>query len=153
MITRPPYAVDVRRLNEFSALELYALLKLRVDIFVVEQECAYPELDGQDGAALHLRLMDGADILAAARVLPPIEGKEPRIGRVLVSPAHRGKGLGEALMKEALAVCAEQYPGSDIAISAQSYLLKFYSDLGFVAVSEEYVEDGIPHIDMVKAAR
>lgn len=152
MITQHPYAVDVRRLDKFSALELYALLKLRVDVFVVEQECAYPELDGQDGAALHLRLMQGEDILAAARILPPVEGKEPRIGRVVVSPAHRGKGFGEALMREAMAVCAERYPGCDIAISAQSYLLKFYAGLGFIAVSEEYVEDGIPHIDMVKAA-
>lgn len=152
MSDQSPYSVDVRKLDEFSARELYALLKLRVDVFVVEQECAYAELDGRDESALHLRLMQSGDLMAAARILPPADGNAPRIGRVVVSPDHRGKHLGHALMREALSLCHLHFPEWEIAISAQSYLLEFYSSLGFVRVSEEYVEDGIPHIDMVRSA-
>ena len=152
MISHPSYAVDVRSLDEFSARELYALLKLRVDVFVVEQACAYEELDGNDDGALHLRVMQGSDLMAAARILPPADGKNTRIGRVVVSPHHRGKRLGEAVMREALAVCADRFPGIDVEISAQSHLQHFYGALGFAVISEEYVEDGIPHVDMVRSS-
>lgn len=152
MTGQTPYTVDVRKLDEFSARELYALLKLRVDVFVVEQNCPYGELDGKDDTALHLRLMQCDELMAAARILPPLGGNALRIGRVVVSPAHRGKHLGQSLMKEALTICHLHFPEQDVAISAQSYLLDFYTSLGFVPVSEEYVEDGIPHIDMVKSA-
>lgn len=143
------YSVDLRRLDAFSALELYALLRLRVDVFVVEQDCAYPELDGKDAAALHLRLLIDGENAAYARLWQP-EGKPPRIGRVLVAPAHRGKRLGEALMREAIKACETHFPGSPIALSAQSHLERFYRSLGFSPTSEEYVEDGIPHIDMLR---
>lgn len=152
MITSQPYTVDVRRLNEFSAIELYAMLKLRVDVFVVEQECPYPELDGNDVNCLHLRLMDGNELLACARLWRPSNEVLPRIGRVAVSPDHRGKKLGEALMREAIIACEREYPGEAIEISAQSHLQRFYGSLGFTATSEEYVEDGIPHVDMIRAA-
>lgn len=146
-----PYRVDVRGLEEFPALELYEMLKLRVDVFVVEQDCAYPELDGKDREALHLRLLDGQELLACARLWQP-HGTPPRIGRVAVSPAHRGKRLGEALIREAIAECETRFAGQPIAISAQSHLQEFYRGLGFLVTSEEYVEDGIPHIDMERAA-
>lgn len=146
-----PYKADVRRTDEFSAVELYALLKLRVDVFIVEQKCPYPELDGRDLDALHLRLLAGSEILAAARILPPGETRaSPRIGRVVVSPVHRGKRLGEAVVREAIATCEQLFPHAPIALSAQSHLKRFYESFGFSPVSEEYLEDGIPHIDMVR---
>ena len=146
-MTTPAYGIDVRRLDAFSAVELYALLKLRVDVFVVEQACAYPELDGKDGEALHLRLLIDGEAAAYARLWRPA-GKPPRIGRVLVSPGHRGKRLGDALMREAIRACETHFPGEPIALSAQSHLERFYASLGFEPTSPEYVEDGIPHIDM-----
>ncbi len=108
-MTANAYRVDVRRMDAFSAVELYALLKLRVEVFVVEQECPYPDLDGRDLDALHLRLLAGAELVAAARILPPNRTNDPaRIGRVVVSPAHRGKRIGEAVMREAIAACEHQ---------------------------------------------
>lgn len=146
-MTATAYGVDVRRMESFSAVELYALLKLRVDVFVVEQACPYPELDGKDADALHLRLLVDGETAAYARIWRP-ENAAPRIGRVLVSPDHRGKKLGEALMREAIGACETRFPGMPIELSAQSYLQQFYRSLGFSPTSEEYVEDGIPHIDM-----
>ncbi|MGF9564077.1 GNAT family N-acetyltransferase [Neorhizobium sp. JUb45] len=150
MTTLPTYTTDVRRLEEFSAVDLYAMLKMRVDVFVVEQECAYPELDGNDPDCLHLRLFEGKDLLACARVWRPSPDVLPRIGRVAVSPNHRGKRLGDALMREAIIECEKIYPGEAIEISAQTHLQKFYGSFGFERTSEEYVEDGIPHVNMVR---
>lgn len=150
-MTTLPYTVDVRRMDEFSARELYALLKMRVDVFVVEQKCPYPELDGKDPQALHLRLHTGDDLIASARILRPVEATDPvKIGRVLVSPAHRGKKLGDALMREAITVCEQQFSTHAIALSAQSHLQLFYQSFGFAPTSDEYFEDGIPHIDMLR---
>lgn len=152
-ITMPAlsYRVDVRRMDEFSAPELYRLLKLRVDVFVVEQKCPYPELDGKDADALHLRLLHDEDLLASVRIFAPASGGEAaKIGRVVVSPAHRGKRLGEAVMREALDTCERMFPGHPTALSAQHHLEKFYASLGFITVSDVYDEDGIPHIDMVR---
>lgn len=151
MTAAPAYSVDVRRMDAFSAAELYALLKLRVDVFVVEQACAYPELDGWDEEALHLRLLVGGDTAGYARLFRP-NGEPPRIGRVVVAPGYRGKGLGEVLMREAIGACEAHFPGAPIALSAQSHLEGFYRALGFAPTSEEYVEDGIPHIDMLRPA-
>lgn len=143
------YRVDVRTLDEFPPRELYTMLKLRTDIFIVEQKCPYPELDGADPDTLHLRLLSGGELLASARIGKPSEGGGPTvIGRVVVSPRHRGKRLGDALMKEAIAACERLFSNHPIALSAQSHLQRFYETFGFVAVSEEYLEDDIPHIDM-----
>ena len=145
------YRVDVRRADELSAREFYALLKLRVDVFVVEQKCAYPELDGKDMDALHLRFLAGDELIAAARILPPSGADSPaRIGRVVVSPAHRGRRLGGKLMQEAIAACERLFPATPVALSAQSHLVRFYESLGFSPTSEVYLEDDIPHIDMVR---
>ncbi|TCU11963.1 ElaA protein [Rhizobium sullae] len=151
MIPAANYRVDVRGINELSANELYDLLKMRVDVFVVEQNCPYPELDGKDADALHLRLMDGAQLLASARILKPHRPEDAtKIGRVVVSPSHRGKRLGEALVKEAVLACERLLPANPIALSAQGHLRRFYESFGFAATSEEYLEDGIPHIDMIR---
>ncbi|NVP55836.1 GNAT family N-acetyltransferase [Mycoplana rhizolycopersici] len=145
-----PYKVDVRRLDAFSARDLYAMLKLRVDVFVVEQNCPYPELDGNDPACLHLRLLDGDELLACARLWRPTPDAHPRIGRVAVSPDHRGRRLGEALMREAVGECQKAYPNEAIELSAQSHLQRFYASFGFEPISPEYLEDGIPHVDMLR---
>lgn len=150
MTTEKSYRVDVRRLDEFSAVDLYAMLKMRVDVFVVEQSCPYPELDGNDPDCQHLRLLDGADLLACARLWRPLADSHPRIGRVAVSPDHRRKRLGAALMREAITACERLYPNEPIALSAQSHLLHFYEAFGFSSTSEEYLEDGIPHVDMLR---
>jgi Predicted acyltransferase len=145
------YRVDVRRMDEFSAADLYALLKLRVDVFVVEQKCPYNEIDGKDPEALHLRLLEGDELIAAARIFAPAGPEKPsKIGRVVVSPDHRGKRLGESLMREAVHQCEDRFPAHPIALSAQSHLERFYRSFGFAPVSEEYLEDGIPHVDMVR---
>ena len=145
------YTTDLKGFDEFSARELYDLLRMRVDVFVVEQNCPYPELDGKDIDALHLRLLEGGQLLAAARILKPHERRDAsKIGRVVVSPAHRGKRLGDALMSEAIAVCERLYPENPIALSAQAHLRRFYESFGFIGTSQEYLEDGIPHIDMVR---
>ena len=143
------YSVDMRMLDEFSPRELYTMLKMRTDVFVVEQKCPYPELDGADPDTLHLRLLSGGALLASARIGKPLETSDPAIiGRVVVSPDHRGKHLGNAVMKEAIATCEQLFSSHPIALSAQSHLQHFYETFGFVAVSEEYFEDDIPHIDM-----
>jgi ElaA protein len=144
------YSVEIKDMGGFSAHELYALLKLRVDVFVVEQNCPYPELDGKDDRALHLMLKRGDEIIAAARIFPPHDEVPAKIGRVVVSPAHRGERLGEALMREALKACADRFPDAPVFLSAQSHLQKFYDSFGFKPVSDEYLEDGIPHLDMLK---
>lgn len=145
------YTTDLKGFDEFSARELYNLLRMRVDVFVVEQNCPYPELDGKDIDALHLRLLEGGQLLAAARILKPYERRDAsKIGRVVVSPAHRGKRLGDALMSEAIAVCERLYPENPIALSAQAHLRRFYESFGFIGTSQEYLEDGIPHIDMIR---
>ncbi|WP_174800856.1 GNAT family N-acetyltransferase [Martelella limonii] len=144
------HTVDIARLDALTAGELYAILKLRVDVFVVEQDCPYPELDGKDADALHLRLFIEGQLAAYARLFPAADGPA-RIGRVVVASDFRGRRLGETLMREAMTACEKLSPEADIAISAQAHLARFYSSLGFVITSDEYLEDGIPHVDMVRA--
>ncbi|MEK1890857.1 MAG: GNAT family N-acetyltransferase [Phyllobacterium sp.] len=147
------YKVVLCGLDELRPRELYDMLKMRVDVFVVEQKCPYPELDGKDADALHLRLMDGATLVASARIRKPAtDDHAARIGRVVVSPEHRGKRLGERLMVEAIAQCERLYSECPIELSAQSHLKGFYESFGFIPVSEEYLEDDIPHIDMQRPA-
>lgn len=148
-----PYKVVLSGLDELSPRDLYAMLKLRVDVFVVEQKCPYPELDGKDADALHLRLLAGKQLVASARIRRPAKGDPAaRIGRVVVSPEHRGKKLGDRVMVEAIAQCERLYPHSPIKLSAQSHLQRFYGSFGFVPVSAEYLEDDIPHVDMQRPA-
>lgn len=141
---------EQREFGSFAAAELYAVLRARVDVFVVEQDCPYPELDGRDAEAVHLvGWAEGGRVAAYARILPPgarFDG--PSIGRVLTSAAFRGTGLGHALMKRAVGAAAGRYPGLDIELSAQRHLADFYAGLGFEVTSEPYDEDGIPHVDM-----
>lgn len=144
----------VQRFEELDAATLYALLAARVDVFVVEQTCPYPELDGRDSDALHLSGWQDGDVVGYARLVPP-GGRfsEPSIGRVLTTSASRGTGLGRGLMRRAIEAVESEWPGRNIRLSAQQHLEAFYGSLGFVADSDVYDEDGIPHVDMLRVTR
>lgn len=131
--------------------QLYALLKLRSDVFVVEQKCAYPDLDGQDleGDTHHLMGWEDDQLMAYLRLLDPeSQGGDVVIGRVVTAPAGRGKGLGHAMMEQALKQAEKHWPQVPIYLSAQAHLQWYYGKYGFVVVGEEYLEDDIPHIGM-----
>ncbi|MCW0923844.1 GNAT family N-acetyltransferase [Pseudomonas atacamensis] len=131
--------------------QLYALLKLRSDVFVVEQKCAYPDLDGQDleGDTHHLMGWEDDQLMAYLRLLDPeSQGGDVVIGRVVTAPAGRGKGLGHAMMEQALKQAEKHWPQVPIYLSAQAHLQRYYGQYGFVSVGEEYLEDDIPHIGM-----
>ncbi|MEB2649880.1 MULTISPECIES: GNAT family N-acetyltransferase [Pseudomonas] len=131
--------------------QLYASLKLRSDVFVVEQKCAYPDLDGQDleGDTHHLMGWEDDQLMAYLRLLDPeSQGGDVVIGRVVTAPAGRGKGLGHAMMEQALKQAEKHWPQVPIYLSAQAHLQGYYGRYGFVVVGEEYLEDDIPHIGM-----
>ena len=139
----------VKHYNELKSDVLYDILKERVDVFVVEQECPYPEIDGKDKDSFHLWAEENGEILAYTRLLPPgISYEEASIGRVLVRMDHRGKGLGRKLMKNSIEYVLNEMGENEIRISAQERLHDFYVSLGFEQVSEMYLEDDIPHIEM-----
>ena len=139
--------------NQLTLDQLYDILKLRVDVFVVEQNCPYPELDDKDRhpEAQHLMGLDNQqNIVAYCRILPPgLSYPQASIGRVLIAQHARGQGLGEPLMQQAIQIALAQWPNMGIQIGAQERLTSFYQRLGFKAQSEMYLEDGIPHLDML----
>lgn len=138
--------------EELTTEELYDILQLRVNVFVVEQKCAYPELDGKDKKSLHVFATKKDKIVAAARIVPPgLSYPQMSIGRVVIDPQYRKYGLGKELMQYCLAKIEEEFEAQDIQIGAQVYLQKFYMSFGFENVSDSYLEDGIPHIDMLRA--
>lgn len=139
----------IKEFNSLTTKQLFEIYKLRSEVFIVEQNCAYQDIDDMDASANHVMLFE-KDVLAAyARILPPgISYKEPAIGRVVVKKNFRGKDLGKLLMQQCIDQLQDTYKNSDIVISAQSYLLKFYSDLGFKTEGKEYLEDDIPHTKM-----
>ncbi len=139
------------RLDTLSTPQQYAIFAAREAVFVVEQKCAYQDLDGLDLNAHHLVAWAGTEVAAYLRVLTPgVKYDEPAIGRVLTMASFRGSGLGRQLMLAALDHVAASYPGQSIRISAQSYLDRFYRSFGFVPCSTPYLEDGIPHIEMLR---
>ncbi|QJR80805.1 GNAT family N-acetyltransferase [Alteromonas pelagimontana] len=145
------------KLESLSQLALVEMFKLRQDVFIVEQNCIYPDIDGLDEDAQHLlgwAKEDGKPLLAAyARVLAPnVKFPEPALGRVLVRQNYRQLGMGRKLVAESLERVYTAYPDLTIRISAQEYLINFYASFGFQSVSEVYLEDGIPHIEMIKTA-
>lgn len=149
--------------SAFEALDplsLTALLRLRAAVFVVEQQCIYQDVDGLDERAWHLLGWQDSPVAGAPAVLaaylrvvfPGDKFAEPSIGRVVVNPDCRGQQLGRALMQQGIARTGQTYPGCAIRISAQAHLSNFYGSLGFVGCSAQYLEDGIPHIEMLRAA-
>lgn len=141
--------IKIVSFSELSIDELYALLKLRAKVFVVEQDCAYQDLDGLDKNATHLLGFKGENLVGYTRLLKPGDYyKEAAVGRVVTDPEVRGKGMGKALFQEALNVAQKRFPSAGVRIMAQCYLTKFYKEFGFVVDSEEFLEDGIPHVEM-----
>ncbi|WP_432476313.1 GNAT family N-acetyltransferase [Nocardioides sp. GXQ0305] len=131
----------------FAALEpttAYAVWRLRQDVFVVEQECPYPDLDGRDAepGTRHVVLREDDTVVGYARVLD--EGTRWRIGRVALAPAARGRGLADVVMETALQVC----PDRDVVLDAQAALVAWYESLGFTVAGAEFLDDGIPHVPM-----
>jgi ElaA protein len=141
----------IKRFGELSPAELYEIFRLRLAVFSVEQNCAYQDADGRDQDAWHLSGYDERGILQAyARIIPAgIAFKEVSIGRVITSQATRGKGLGRELMKKCMELVREKHGNVPVRIGAQCYLKKFYSGFGFEIASEEYLEDNIPHVEML----
>lgn len=133
-----------------TAAELYEALKLRSEVFVVEQNCVYLDLDDKDQDSYHLFGWKDDNLHAYARILPPgLAFEEASIGRVVSSPASRKTGAGRALMNKAIEETFSLFGTQDIKIGAQLYLLDFYGSLGFKQVSDPYLEDGIQHIKMI----
>lgn len=140
------------RFDDLGVRQLYDVLALRSQVFVVEQNCVFLDIDGLDGQTLHL-LGSGEDgtLRAYARLIPPgVKAPDALIGRVVTAPAARGGGAGRALMAEAVAQCERLWPGHAITLHAQAHLERFYASFGFAPVGEPYMEDGIPHIEMRK---
>lgn len=138
--------------SQLSTAQLYQLIKLRIDVFVVEQTCPYPELDDKDHqlGVHHLLGYENEELVACARLIPQgLSYPSVSIGRVATSASHRGNGLGHLLLQQALAGCESLWPRENIEIGAQEHLAKFYQQHGFVQTSAMYLEDDIPHIDMM----
>ena len=151
--------------SDLTVADLHDVLALRNRVFVVEQECAYQDVDGldlvrdtrhllargpvaADGVVSAEGSAGGGPLVGYARLLAPYDGQPARIGRVIVTAEARGQRLGVRLMERALASCAEHWPGTGVDLSAQAHLVEFYASLGFVVTGEVYDEDGIPHQDM-----
>lgn len=137
-----------RRFDAFDVAELYAVLKLRVDIFVVEQSCAYPELDGRDPAAEHLLAYADDTLVGTLRLFPPDGSGAARIGRVAVAPSVRGGGLGRRMMHAGIARACQHDGATPIELDAQLQLEAFYGSLGFVRIGPDYLDAGLPHCNM-----
>jgi ElaA protein len=144
-MTAPEPPIRTSAFADLDVATLYALLRLRVDVFVVEQACPYPELDGRDAepTALHCWIEDGATPVAALRILRDRDGAA-RIGRVVTAPSARHRGLAAALVRHAL----DLTDPAPLVLGAQRHLEEWYRSLGFAVDGSEYVEDGIAHVPM-----
>jgi ElaA protein len=141
----------IKAFQELTVDELYALLRLRSEVFVVEQNCVFLDQDDKDQQCYHLLLYSGDQLLGYSRLVPAgLSYSEMAIGRVITSPTARGKGLGRILMELSIEYCHKFFGPGDIRLGAQTYALGFYSSLGFVPEGEVYDEDGIEHIEMVR---
>ena len=138
----------IKTFQELTNEELYEIIKLRVDVFILEQECFYDELDDRDQNAIHIFIKEDS-IESYCRVFPPGDHfKETQIGRVVTKT--RGKGYGKAVMGAAINYLSSHYPNDSIRIEAQTYAEAFYNKLGFYKVSDPFLEDGILHIEMLR---
>ena len=136
----------IKTFSEISTQELYKILRLRSEVFVVEQNCVYQDMDNKDQKALHLLYKQEEEIIGYTRIFKAgVYYENPSIGRVVILKSERGKDLGKKIMIESIEYIKENLEAKKIELSAQKYLDKFYRDLGFYASGEEYLEDGIPH--------
>lgn len=144
-------AWHLKSFDQLSNLELYALLRLRSEIFVVEQRCIFQDMDGKDAFCHHLIGTKDGVLMAYSRIVPPgVSYTYPSIGRVVVAAAGRGNMYGVELMEQSVKVVSEIYGNHNIRIGAQLYLKKFYESFGFIQSGDIYDEDGIDHIEMTK---
>lgn len=140
----------IKKFNELNAEEIYKILALRNEIFIVEQECPYLDCDGKDFNAYHLFLEENGEIISYLRILEKgVSYDEIAIGRVIVKKSHRKKGISRKMMLKAIEFIEKELSSTTIKLQAQAYLIDFYSSFGFKAISEEYLEDNIPHRDML----
>lgn len=141
----------IKTFDEFTVPELYAVLKARIDVFVIEQNCPYPDLDNYDQKAVHIWAEEDGQVLAYCRVFDKgIKYKETSIGRVLTTEQARGKSLGKLLIQYAVETIENRFHTPEIRISAQDYLLRFYGGFGFEDTGKKYLEDDIPHTEMIR---
>lgn len=142
---------NIKKFKELSTHELYAILQLRAETFVVEQDCVYLDLDNKDQKAYHVLGVLDTKIVAYARIFKPGDYfLESSIGRIVVKKDFRKLQYGYQLVENSIQFIEKNLQENNILISAQSYLFKFYSSLGFTQIGEEYLEDGIPHIKMLR---
>lgn len=140
---------QLKTFDELTKIQLYNIIKERINIFVVEQNCPYYELDDLDIDSYHLFDEEDGEIIAYCRVVPKdLRYKETSIGRVIVKQAYRGKGIASQLLSKAIEFINEELAEKEIKIQAQAHLQQFYGSFGFQPISEVYLEDGIPHVDM-----
>ena len=141
----------IKTFSELTTTELYEIIKARVNVFVVEQDCPYPDLDDYDQKAIHLWAEKEGEVLAYCRIFDKgIKYPETSIGRVVTTENGRGTGLGKQLISYAIDVIENRLRTTEVRISAQDYLLKFYSGFGFVDTGKKYLEDNIPHTEMFR---
>ncbi|MGG7470004.1 GNAT family N-acetyltransferase [Chryseobacterium arthrosphaerae] len=141
----------IKTFDEFTVPELYAVLKARIDVFVIEQNCPYPDLDNYDQKAVHIWAEEDGQVLAYCRVFDKgIKYEETSIGRVLTTEQARGKSLGKLLIQYAVETIENRFHTPEIRISAQDYLLRFYEGFGFEDTGKKYLEDDIPHTEMIR---
>ncbi len=144
--------INVKTFKELSIEELYKILQLRIEVFSVEQHCVYQDLDGKDQKALHVIATKNDEVVAYTRIFKAGDYfKEASIGRVVVKQSERKCGYGIEIMNASIQATKEHLNETTIYLSAQTYLKKFYNSLGFYEVGEGYLEDGIPHIGMLKS--
>ena len=144
-------AWQLKKFDSLTPRELYAILRLRTEVFVVEQTCIFQDMDNKDQSSYHLMGWEKDDLVAYTRLVPPgISYNEPSIGRVVTSPAARGSGIGKLLMEKSIEEINRLYGKTPIKLGAQLYLKKFYESLGFRQSSDVYDEDGIDHIEMIR---
>jgi ElaA protein len=142
---------SVKSFDELEKIELYQILQLRSEVFVLEQNCRFQDIDNKDLKSYHLMCFADGVLAGYARLLPAgLSYSEISIGRVVTSPSFRGLGLGKELMEKSIEACQDLFKDSTIRIGAQAYLSKFYKSLGFIEKGDPYDEDGIPHIEMIR---
>lgn len=141
------------KFSELNTPQLYDLLQLRSEVFVVEQDCVYQDIDGYDHIAIHILAYDKQLLVAYARILPPqTYFEELSIGRIIVKESYRGKALGHDLMAFCIDYVSSQFKPQSIKLSAQEHLKLFYENHGFQQQGDGYLEDGIPHVAMYRHA-
>ncbi len=137
--------------SELNTQKLYDVLQLRSEVFVVEQDCVYQDIDGYDQIAIHILAYDKKNLVAYARILPPkTYFEELSIGRIIIKESHRGQALGHKLMAFCLDFISKQFQSQTVKLSAQKHLKSFYEHHGFQQQGDAYLEDGIPHVAMYR---